>query len=206
MAEGLTVGEACKTYEGMPEPAEVFLSIHEDPAFKMRYEKALETWAYANMDKLTEEANNTDKDFVMVKGVRVPNKEAVQRSKLRLDTRAKLIEWANPKRFKDRETNTQTLLLAGLDEGQALVKLSEILQAARKRLLAQSEAQVQEPIDVTPVNAVTEAAPEPVIFTKRPEPTAPAHTATLSGGSRGRGSVIYELPAESPDHEHPALD
>jgi hypothetical protein len=53
MAGGMTVGEACKSYDGMPPSEEIFLTIHNDPSFKMRYEKALETWAYASMDKLT---------------------------------------------------------------------------------------------------------------------------------------------------------
>ena len=209
MAAGMTVGEACRAYEGMPAPEDIFLAIHDDSAFKMRYEKALETYAYASMDKLQQEADDTSRDYVMVKGVRVPNREAVQRSKLRLDTRSKIIEYANPKRFKDREVNSQTLVLAGMDEGQAIAKLGQILLAAQQRLVRQQEAQIPDNsgqlIDVTPSTGIpTVDAAETIYAKKTPDPDTSQPVASITG-RHGRGSVVYELRTESPEHDHPAL-
>jgi hypothetical protein len=207
----MTVGEACAKYEGMPPSEEIFLAIHNDPSFKMRYEKALETWAYASMDKLTEEADNSAKDFIMVKGVRVPNREAIQRSKLRTDVRAKLIEYANPKRFKDREVNFNALPLAGMSEEEAATKLVSLIQAVQQRMLRQREAQTGEPataddmVDVTPTTGIPSSEVVEVVYSKKQPDPDPAQPVATIAGRHGRGSVVYELLAESPDHDHPAL-
>jgi hypothetical protein len=217
MAEGMTVHEACKAYEDMPEPAVIFTTLKDDPAFKARYEEALQMWSYAVMDQMTTLADDSSRDFVVKNGIRYENKEAVQRSKLRVSVREKLVEMANPARFRAKEPSvTNTLVLAGMDENQISDKLREIMANVTRRLQEQKEGAA---IDVTPerVQDGDTDGGEPLPAPSPPpcpdaeeapprrkvQPAPPATPTVLMPSRKGGLSLVYER--DPADDQHPAL-
>lgn len=216
----MTVGEACAAFENMPEPAEVFTLIKSDPAFGARYEAALEVWAYAMADHLATIADDSTKDHTTRGGIRVLDKDNIQRSKLKISTRETMIKWANPKRFKDQEPATNTVMIAGLDENQVAEKLNQILRGVADRLERKAQQEAENIIDVTPapgqdgdVHSLPIQPAEPkrgdgnptaeVTAFARKVSSAPAesYNATMVTSRKG-GSIRYEtLPDDAVMHE-----
>ena len=88
----------------MPPALRVYDWLHAEPAFAQAYARARD----AGFDKLAEEcvkiAEDGSNDYMMSKDGPQLDREHVQRSKLRIETRLKLLAKWDPKRYGEKST------------------------------------------------------------------------------------------------------
>jgi hypothetical protein len=104
LSEGTPLREICRM-EGMPNWSTVYRWQAQNPAFATRFAIAREMGEDALAHECLEIADDKSKDMVEDPTTGVPrlNTEHVQRSKLRIDTRLKLLAKWNPKKYGDRQ-------------------------------------------------------------------------------------------------------
>jgi hypothetical protein len=97
----------CKE-EGMPDPSQVYRWMNEDEEFRNKYTRARETQADLLVGEIIEIADETSNDTIHVQGkgdgagYDIPNKEWIDRSKLRVDARKWAASKLAPKKYGDR--------------------------------------------------------------------------------------------------------
>ena len=126
IADGVSLREICRT-EVMPSKAAVFrwLAAHAD--FRDQYARAREAQADALADELLDIADDGDNDWMERKGEDGQslgwreNGEAIQRSRLRVDTRKWIASKLKPKKYGDK------LAVGGDEEGSPVKVVAEVL-------------------------------------------------------------------------------
>lgn len=126
IADGVSLREICRT-EAMPSKAAVFrwLAAHAD--FRDQYARAREAQADALADELLDIADDGDNDWMERKGEDGQslgwreNGEAIQRSRLRVDTRKWIASKLKPKKYGDK------LAVGGDEEGSPVKVVAEVL-------------------------------------------------------------------------------
>ena len=126
IADGVSLREICRT-EDMPSKAAVFrwLAAHAD--FRDQYARAREAQADALADELLDIADDGDNDWMERKGEDGQslgwreNGEAIQRSRLRVDTRKWIASKLKPKKYGDK------LAVGGDEEGSPVKVVAEVL-------------------------------------------------------------------------------
>ncbi len=108
IANGETVRRICRD-EFMPGRSTVLRALQEDEAFRDQYARACELRADGWSEEIVEIADDGSNDFMEKldrdgepTGAYAFNKEAVMRSKLRVDTRLWLMAKAAPKKYGDK--------------------------------------------------------------------------------------------------------
>lgn len=102
LALGKSMRTVCKPDE-MPDMSTVFRWLRSNEEFCKQYVRAKEESADAMSEDALDIADNSEHDFIKVgKGKPKYNREAVERSKLRVDTRKWLMSKMKPKKYGDK--------------------------------------------------------------------------------------------------------
>lgn len=107
LLEGQSMRSIC-ALEDMPSKATVFRWMKHSPKFRADYELAKQYDADWLIDEIKDIADDSASDWIDTEAGKVFNKEAVQRSRLRVDARFKLAEKLFPKRFGAKVTQEIT--------------------------------------------------------------------------------------------------
>jgi hypothetical protein len=102
LIEGLSLRKICEM-EGMPSRRAIFYWLEKNEEFRQRYELARGLQAEAMSHELLEIADDSSKDFIITEdGREVVNHEAINRSRLRVDTRKFLMSKLLPRKYGDK--------------------------------------------------------------------------------------------------------
>ncbi len=89
--------------EDMPAMSSVFLWLREHKDFSEQYARACEERTEAMAEDIIDISDESSRDFIETEdGRMIPNTEAIQRSKLRVDTRKWLMAKMKPKKYGDK--------------------------------------------------------------------------------------------------------
>jgi hypothetical protein len=123
IASPMSLGKACEP-EGMPSMSTVFKWLREIPDFSQRYAKACEERTEAQAEEMLDIADDGRNDFMASQEgdaavVYKLNGEAINRSRLRVDTRKWLMAKMKPKKYGDKihTEHSGTVSLEGLITG-----------------------------------------------------------------------------------------
>ncbi len=100
ISEGVTLAEICRD-EHMPDRSTVYDWINADEQLSQRFARAREIGFDAIADECLTIADNTSSDTIKTERGGIPDTEWIQRSKLRVETRLKLLAKWSPKRYGD---------------------------------------------------------------------------------------------------------
>lgn len=100
LADGESLRSICRDPE-MPGTTAVCKWLIRIPAFAEQYARARELQADALFDENLDIADDGRNDWMLRQGTLVPNNEAVQRSRLRIDTRKWMAGKLRPKKYGD---------------------------------------------------------------------------------------------------------
>lgn len=126
IADGVSLREICRT-ENMPSKAAVFRWLAAHAEFRDQYARAREAQADALADELLDIADDGDNDWMERRGEDGQslgwreNGEAIQRSRLRVDTRKWIASKLKPKKYGDK------LAVGGDEEGSPVKVVAEVL-------------------------------------------------------------------------------
>ena len=111
LVEGASVREACQDAD-MPAASTIFLWLQKHKEFSEQYARALEARTEAMAEDILSIADDGSNDWMERKNgdeaFWVQNGEALQRSRLRVDTRKWLLSKMVPKKYGDKVTNEHT--------------------------------------------------------------------------------------------------
>lgn len=126
IAAGESLRTACKA-DGMPPMATVFLWLHKHQDFMEQYERATAARSHAFVEEMIDIADNGANDWMEANDPDNPgyrlNGEAIQRSRLRVDTRKWNAARMQPKRYGDKidhhvEGGISIQVLTGVPDGK----------------------------------------------------------------------------------------
>ena len=110
LSDGETLRSICQT-DGMPAESTVRKWVMQDThGLRDRYNQAREIGYMCMADDLLEIADDSASDWIEVDGEKKANKEVVQRSRLRVDTRKWILAKALPKIYGDRVVQAHQML------------------------------------------------------------------------------------------------
>lgn len=110
IAEGNSVLQVTKM-KGMPKTSAIYDWLDKHPDFADKYARACGDRADGIFDDMLEIADHNSEDqYITEEGKELTNGEAIQRSKLRVDTRKWMLARMNPRKYSER------LIHAGDDE------------------------------------------------------------------------------------------
>lgn len=102
IALGKSMRTVCKA-DDMPSMSAVFRWLRDYDDFKEQYARACEERTEAMAEDIIDIADEASRDFIETEdGRQIPNNEAIQRSKLRVDTRKWLMAKMKPKKYGDK--------------------------------------------------------------------------------------------------------
>jgi len=108
LAEGMTLRQACKS-PGMPHPTTIIKWAVEDrEGFHQQYARAREIGYLQMADEIIDIADDGSNDWMEREGRSAINGEAINRSRLRVDSRKWLLSKALPKIYGERITTEHT--------------------------------------------------------------------------------------------------
>lgn len=129
--------------EGMPSTSTVMYWRHTKPDFKAQYEASREAQADAIFEELLEIADDGSNDWMEVQSAKgkidiVLDKEHVQRSRVRIDTRFRMLEKMNSKRYGakvelDHRSGDGTMSPKNMNDQQKADKIAAILARAEAK-------------------------------------------------------------------------
>lgn len=107
IAEGMVLPKICKM-PGMPTMRNIFYWVVKNPEFKIKYELASEVRAEVMIEEMIEIADDKSEDCLQDtwngKTFDVENREFIQRSRVRIETRKWIASKIKPKKYGDRQT------------------------------------------------------------------------------------------------------
>jgi transposase len=101
VAQGVPLAEVCRS-EGMPHRSTFYAWVDGDEALTRRFARAREDGEHMIAADALRIADDTSNDYVETDSGPVLNREHVQRSKLRIETRLKLLAKWNPKAWGEK--------------------------------------------------------------------------------------------------------
>lgn len=130
ISDGKTLRDYCRQ-EGAPGFNTVYDWLEKDKEFAVRFARARDTGHDVIAEECLSIADDSSEDIEFTQNGPRPNSEFIQRSKLRIETRLKLLSKWNPKKYGDKISTE----LTGADGGP--VQISDTERAAKiKALLA----------------------------------------------------------------------
>jgi len=101
ISQGKPLAELCRQ-DGMPNRSTVYDWMNENPDFDQRIARARRV----GYDEIAEDcikiADDTSQDSILTEHGEIPNKEWIARSKVRIETRLKLLSKWSPKLYGDK--------------------------------------------------------------------------------------------------------
>jgi hypothetical protein len=147
LAEGESLARICKD-EHMPKPWTVYDWLDRTPEFLTQYNRARELQADYYADEIADIADDATNDYMdlQVKSgtIRVLDKEHVQRSRLRVDTRKWIACKLKPKKYGEFSRQE----MSGPDGGPIGVKSetrNELIDAVLKLVASQGDGETEKP-------------------------------------------------------------
>jgi len=142
LSKGTPLTVICRE-DGMPHDSTVRDWMAEDPEFSLAIARAREAgFDQIALDALAIADNSTQDTILTDKGGEIPNSEWISRSRLRVDTRLKLLAKWDPKRYGERIAQEIT----GADGGPltpASVQLAPEQEDALKQLIQTAQERVK---------------------------------------------------------------
>jgi len=86
----------------MPTKTSVLKWLIRVPSFATQYARAREVQADGMVDEMLDISDDAQNDWMTKRGLQVPDNEAIQRSKLRIDTRRWVASKMRPKKYGER--------------------------------------------------------------------------------------------------------
>jgi hypothetical protein len=120
----------------MPSTTAVTKWLRDFPEFRDQYVRARELQADAIFDECLDIADDSRNDWILRNGERAPDTEAIQRARLRIDTRKWMAGKLRPKKYGDKLDLTH----AGADGGPIETKGVSLPELARKIALILGQA------------------------------------------------------------------
>lgn len=144
VANGVPLREVCRR-DGMPNWRTVYDWLEADEEFAARFARAREVGFDAIAEETLDIADDGTNDWVERKRQdgsieEVVNSEHIQRSKLRIETRLKLLAKWNPKKYGDKQT-----VDVGNKEGETLKVDSNVDTVALTLQLAEALRKAEKP-------------------------------------------------------------
>ncbi|HEX7958899.1 MAG TPA: hypothetical protein VF493_03220, partial [Terriglobales bacterium] len=162
LAEGISLREICRA-DDMPAQSTVYLWLQEHSDFSEKYVKARQAQAEHMSDELIEIADDGSNDWMeRNRGddtVWVTNGEAINRSRLRVDTRKWLMSKMAPKKYGERVTQEisgpdggpiEVVRVSDIDQGRAIASLLDDGMSGLKRI----ESAIRRGETITPEDLV----------------------------------------------------
>ena len=87
---------------GMPSARTVYRWLEQHEAFRQQYARARESQMEGFLEEILEIADDTSNDTIQTSNGPRPNMEAVNRARLRIDTRKWIMSKLTPKKYGDR--------------------------------------------------------------------------------------------------------
>jgi hypothetical protein len=143
LCDGIPLRELCRQ-EGMPNWRTVYDWISSDEEFAARIAHARELGFDAIAEDILDIADDGTNDWVARKNAKgdtemVLNTDHVQRSKLRIETRLKLLAKWNPKKYGDKSTTELTGKDGGPVQTEAVGATPEEMRALTNLILQQAK-------------------------------------------------------------------
>lgn len=143
LCDGVPLRELCRQ-EGMPNWRTVYSWISSDEELAARIAHARELGFDAIAEDILDIADDGTNDWVTRKNSRgntevVLNTDHVQRSKLRIETRLKLLAKWNPKKYGDKSTTELTGADGGAIKTEALGASPDAMRELTEALLQQAK-------------------------------------------------------------------
>lgn len=101
ISEGITLADICRE-DSMPHRTTVYYWMEKNEAFSLRIARARVAGFDAIADECLAIADDTTHDTIKTEKGAIPDTEWIQRSKLRVETRLKLLAKWDPKRYGDK--------------------------------------------------------------------------------------------------------
>lgn len=101
----IALGQSLKTVclgEDMPSPVTIFAWFRTYPEFLNQYARATEERSEAMAEDILDIADDGTNDWMEINGRDIPDQEAIQRSKLRVEARKWLMSKMKPKKYGDK--------------------------------------------------------------------------------------------------------
>lgn len=105
ICEEIALGSSLRTVcaaEDMPNAATVFRWLRQNEEFSKHYARACEERSEAMIEDTFDIADDGRNDWMTVQGKKVTNREAIERSKLRVDVRKWYASKMKPKKYGDK--------------------------------------------------------------------------------------------------------
>lgn len=138
IAQGLSLRSACKS-EDMPSPATVFKWMREHPDFLKQYARACDERTEAMSEDILDIADDGENDYMTIKRgdqeYEVVNREAIQRSQLRVETRKWLMAKMKPKKYGDKLEVDNTGEITHKYEDMTDEQLEQAIKARQDRII-----------------------------------------------------------------------
>lgn len=121
MANGMTLREVCRR-EGMPKyPTVVYWATHDVDGFQERYMAARRIQASMWYDEMVDIADDKSDDWVETQGrdgkLRlVPNRDVIERARLRIDARKWVVARAHPEAYGEKTQIMHSGKIAGASQ------------------------------------------------------------------------------------------
>lgn len=107
IATGAPVRQIC-LMEGMPSQAQFYKWLQDDTEKSEKYARAKELQADYFAEEIIDIADNSTNDWMIREGKEVVDQEAIQRDRLRIDTRKWLMGKCKPKKYGDKLDHTSS--------------------------------------------------------------------------------------------------
>lgn len=140
LIEGKSLKRVCEEDDSLPNKATVYRWLYVDEDLRDQYIRAREFQAHVLFDETVDIADDSDNDYVERKRSDgseyfALDKEAVMRSKLRVDTRVLMASKLAPKKYGDSATIRQQLLNSKGDPTDHVERSSDIVKDVLKRIM-----------------------------------------------------------------------
>ena len=123
----------------MPSPATVFKWMREHPDFLKQYARACDERTEAMSEDILDIADDGENDYMTIKRgdqeYEVVNREAIQRSQLRVETRKWLMAKMKPKKYGDKLEVDNTGEITHKYEDMTDEQLEQAIKARQDRII-----------------------------------------------------------------------
>ena len=135
ISDGKTLRDYCRQ-ENSPGFNTVYDWLDKGNDFAVRFARARETGHDVIAEECLSIADDSSDDVEYTQNGPRPNSEFIQRSKIRIETRLKLLSKWNPKKYGDKITNEMTGADGGaiqFSDSERAAKIQAIIAAAQER-------------------------------------------------------------------------
>lgn len=155
IAGGMSITDALATVKGNTHAYSQFLRlVTQDEAVHAQYKRALQARSFHVSEEIVGIADDNKNDIIAGPKGDIPNMAAVNRSKLRVDTRARLMSAWNKKMFGEKANDVQVNV-----QVNHAARLEEARQRATTKVVKKDPQQLRDAIDAAFAEVGSETKP-----------------------------------------------